>query len=189
VRYWRPGIALATLGIALANPEIALGFLSWLCGAALHGAERRWLHLRLPRWTPVAAGMLCLAALLWGRTGDFGAEDPIEAASFALFLFTLLRSDPPRIAALRPIASYGARASFSLYAIHFPLMALAAGWIVGDTRLAPGGEAALAVGAILILVLAMAWLFAGQTEARTGALRDWIRRRVRGGRAGDPPPR
>ena len=42
LRYWRPGIALVTLGIAFANPEIAFGFLSWLCGAALHGAERRW---------------------------------------------------------------------------------------------------------------------------------------------------
>jgi peptidoglycan/LPS O-acetylase OafA/YrhL len=127
--------------------------------------------------------------LLWGRTGDFGVEDPIEAASFALFLFTLLRSDPPRIAALRPLASFGAQASFSLYAIHFPLIALAAGWIVGDARLAPGGEAVLAVVAILILALAAAWLFAAQTEARTGALRNWIRRRVQGGRAGDPPPR
>ncbi|MGV3456361.1 acyltransferase family protein [Sphingomonas sp.] len=189
LRYRRPCIALATLGIAFANPEIALGFLSWLCGAALLGAERRWPDLRLPRWTPVPAGLLCLAALLWGRTGDFGVEDPIEAASFALFLFTLLRSDPPRIAALRPLASFGAQASFSLYAIHFPLIALAAGWIVGDARLAPGGEAVLAVVAILILALAAAWLFAARTEAHTGALRNWIRRRVQGGRAGDPPPR
>jgi peptidoglycan/LPS O-acetylase OafA/YrhL len=189
LRYRRPGIALVTLGIAFANPEIAFGFLSWLCGAALHGAERRWPDLRLSRWTPIAAGLLCLAALLWGRTGDFGVEDPIEAASFALFLFTLLRSDLPRIAALRPLATYGAQASFSLYAIHFPLMALAAGWIVGDTRLAPGGEAALAVAAILVLALAAAWLFAAQTEARTGALRESLRRRVQGGRAGDPPPR
>jgi peptidoglycan/LPS O-acetylase OafA/YrhL len=187
----RPGIALATLGIALANPEIAFGFLSWLCGAALHGAERRWPGLQLPRWTPVAAGLLCLAVLLWGRTGEFGIEDPLEAASFALFLFTLLRSDPPRLAALRPLAVYGARASFSLYAIHFPLIALAAGWVVGGTRLVPGGEAALAVGAILLLALAAAWLFAAQTEVRTGALRHWLRRQTpgRAGRAGDPPSR
>jgi peptidoglycan/LPS O-acetylase OafA/YrhL len=187
LRYRRTGIALATLGIACANPEIAFGFLSWLCGAALHAAERRWPELRLSRWTPVAAGLLCLAALLWGRTGEFGVEDPIEAASFALFLFTLLRSDPPQMAALRPLATYGARASFSLYAIHFPLMALAAGWVVGPARLAPGGDAGLEMGAILLLALIAAWLFAGQTEARTGALRDWLRRRVQGARAGDPP--
>lgn len=188
-RQRRPGIALVSLAVAFANPEIAFGFLSWLCGAALHAVERRWPELRLPRWTPVAAGLLCLAALLWGRTGDFGAEDPLEAAAFALFLFTLLRSDPPRIAVLRPLAVYGARASFSLYAIHFPLMALAAGWVVGPIRLVPDGAAALAVVTILAIALVIGWLFAAQTEARTGALRDWIRRRVRGGRADAPPLR
>jgi len=189
LRYRRPGIALVTLGIALANLEIAFGFLSWLCGAALHGAERRWTDLRLPRWTPVAAGLLCLAALLWGRTGEFGGEDPLEAASFALFLFTLLRSDPPRIAALRPFAAFGARASFSLYAIHFPVMALVAGWIVGPARLPPDARTAALVVALLAMVLALAWLFAALTEARTGALRDWLRRRVPVGRAADPPSR
>lgn len=176
LRYRRPSIALASLGIAFANPEIAFGFLSWLCGAALHGAERRWPDLRLPRWTPVAAGMICLAALLWGRTGEFGAEDPLEAASFALFLFTLLRSDPPRIAALQPFAAYGARASFSLYAIHFPLMALAAGWIVGPTRLPPDARTAVLVLALLAAALALAWLFAALTEARTERLRRALRR-------------
>ncbi len=188
-RQRRPGIALVSLAVAFANPEIAFLFLSWLCGAALYGAERRWAELLLPRWTPVAAGLLCLVALLWGRTGDFGAEDPLEAAAFALFLFTLLRSDPPRIAMLRPFAVYGARASFSLYAIHFPLMALTAGWVVGPARLAPGGEAALAVGAILMLALGAAWVFSAQTEARTGALRGWVRRRVQGARAGGRPRR
>lgn len=176
LRYRRPGIALASLGIAFANPEIAFGFLSWLCGAALHGAERRWPDLRLPRWTPVAAGLICLAALLWGRTGEFGAEDPLEAASFALALFTLLRSDPPRIAALGPLATYGARASFSLYAIHFPLMALAAGWIVGPARLAPDARTGVLVVVLLAAALALAWLFAALTEARTERLRRALRR-------------
>ncbi len=189
LRYRRPGIALATLGIAFANPEIAFGFLSWLCGAALHGAERRWPDLRLPRWTPVSAGLLCLSALLWGRTGEFGVEDPLEATSFALFLFTLLRSNPPRVAMLRPLAVYGARASFSLYAIHFPLIALAAGWTVGPTRLAPDARTAVLVVALLTAALAIAWLFAAQTEGRTAALRDWLRRRVPVGRAADPPSR
>lgn len=189
LRYQRPGIALASLAIAFANPEIAFGFLSWLCGAALHGLERRWPERRLPRWAPVPVGLLCLAVLLWGRTGDFGVEDPIEAASFALFLFALLRSDPPRFGALGPLAAYGARASFSLYAIHFPLMALAAGWVVGDARLVPDAGAALAAVAILALACAAAWLFAAQTEARTGALRAWLRRRVPAGRAGGRPRR
>lgn len=176
LRYRRPGIALATLAIAFANPEIAFGFLSWLCGAALHGAERRWPDLRLPRWTSVAAGLICLAALLWGRTGEFGAEDPLEAASFALFLFTLLRSDPPRIAALQPFAAYGARVSFSLYAIHFPLMALAAGWIVGPARLPPDARTAALVVVLLAAALALVWLFAALTEARTERLRRALRR-------------
>ncbi len=176
----RLSIALPVLAMGFVNPELAFGFLSWMCGAALHFAEQRarmrgW---RVPVWAPIPAGLLCLIALLWGRTGDFSIEDPLEAASFALFLFTLLTTAPRILTALRPIALYGARASFSLYAIHFPVMAFIAGLAVGGVRLAPGAAAAGLVAATLIFVLAFGWLFAGQTEARTTMLRAAIRDRL-----------
>lgn len=181
----RPQWALATLAIALANPAILFGFLSWLCGAALHAAEQRaratgW---RASRRAVVAAGLVSLAILVWGRAWNFSAEDPLEAAGFALFLFTLLRSDPPALPMLRPLAAYGARASFSLYATHFPLIALAAGWIVGAQRLVPDARAAALTLAILALAIGLAWIFAALTEAKTDALRQSLRARFSPGAA------
>ncbi len=174
----RPSLALPALLVTLANPELAFGFMSWSCGALLHFAEERARRAgwRAPRWAAPLAGVVCLAALIWGRTGNFSVEDPIEAACFAGFLFTLLRGAPRRWPALRPFAAYGARASFSLYAIHFPLMAFLAGLAVGERRLAiDAGSVSIGL-AILAAAIGVGWLFAAATEAHTGALR----RRLRG---------
>ncbi|MFL9840190.1 acyltransferase [Sphingomonas sp. ST-64] len=176
----RPSLALPVLAMGLVSPGLTFGFLSWMCGAALHFAEERararaW---RLSGWSPIVAGLVCAGVLLWGRTGDFSIEDPLEAAAFAMFLFTLLRTAPPVLSILRPAASYGARASFSLYAIHFPVMAIIAGSIVGAQRLAPTATTGLAVAAILIVVAGIAWLFAMSTEARTTAARAALRARL-----------
>ncbi|MCP3731599.1 acyltransferase [Sphingomonas sp. MG17] len=178
----RLSLALPVLLIALANPELAFGFLSWLCGALLYFAEQRARDAgsRVPRWAAPLAGLLCLAALVWGRTGNFSAEDPLEAACFALFLFTLLRGAPRRWRLLRPFAAYGARASFSLYAIHFPVMAFLAGLAVGGQRFAPDARALTVAIAILLAVAGAGWAFAALTEARTGALRRSLHDRFAG---------
>ncbi len=176
----RLSLALPVLLIGFVNPELAFGFASWSCGALLHFAAQRAQHngWRCSRRAVIMAAMLCLIVLAWGRTGDFGLEDPIEAASFALFLFTLLRSAPRRVAWLSPLSTFGARASFSLYAIHFPLMALVAGIIVGSTRRVPDAASMAMVVAILAGVVVVAWGFAALTEANTGRLRWLLRRRT-----------
>lgn len=180
----RPSPALAVLLLGLITPDLALGFVSWLCGTALHFAEarlRKISHLPMLRGSRplVASGLLFAVVLLWGRTGNFGIEDPILALSFALFLLTLLLTNPPLLRGTSGLAVYGARASFSLYATHFPLMAFAAGIVVGAQRLAPTPDGiAIALAALAAAVVA-AYIFSRLTEARTGTLRHRLRRLLR----------
>lgn len=184
----RLSLALPVLLIAFANPELAFGFLSWLSGALLYFAEQRAARMgwQARRWAAPLAALLCLAALVWGRTGDFSIEDPLEAACFALFLLTLLRGTPRNWSVLRPFAAYGARASFSLYATHFPVAAFVAGLLVGERRWAIDAGALAAAGGILILVVSIGWIFAAMTEAHTGSLRRWLHGRIARSRTGQP---
>ncbi|MCW4463562.1 acyltransferase [Sphingomonas sp. BT-65] len=180
-RLRRPSLGLLALLFAFLTPYLALGFLSWLCGALLYFLEARLrsrAHLPLLRGLgPVlAAGALFAGVLFWGRTGDFSIEDPLLALAFAFFLLTLLLTNPRPVPGLRRLAAYGAAASFSLYATHFPLMAFATGLFLGAQRLAPTPAAIGLVGLTLAGSLAAAWLFSRLTEARTGTLRRTLRR-------------
>jgi peptidoglycan/LPS O-acetylase OafA/YrhL len=89
-----------------------------------------------------------------------------------------LRSAPRRWPVLRPFAIYGARASFSLYATHFPVAAFVAGLAVGDRRWAIDTGALAVAAGILILVVSVGGIFAALTEAHTGSLRRWLHGRI-----------
>jgi peptidoglycan/LPS O-acetylase OafA/YrhL len=104
-----------------------------------------------------------------------GLELPL-ATAFAIFLHTLLRADPALPAWARPLASYGSRASFSLYAVHFPLLALTAGLVVDDQRLPPTPASIATVVAAVSVTAAFCWAFAWCTERRTGRLRNALLR-------------
>jgi peptidoglycan/LPS O-acetylase OafA/YrhL len=177
----RVSLALVTLAIGLINPELPMGFVSWLCGALLVFADR-YLSERSSRQLPGgsratgAAALLFLATLLWARSGDYRLEDPALAAMFALFLLAMLQH-PPRIPGpVNALARYGASASFSLYATHFPLMALCTALIITTDRIAPSVGAILLALAILAFSIGFGWVFASGTEKHTMIARRHIRR-------------
>ncbi|MCW3837267.1 acyltransferase family protein [Sphingomonas canadensis] len=183
-RLRRPSLALVALLLAVQAPALAFGFLSWLCGSLLYFTEARLtrssLVARLRGKLPLATtGLAFGAVLLWGRTGSFSIEDPLLALSFSLVLLTLLLTNPPLVPGIQRCAAYGAGASFSLYAIHFPLMAFAAALLIGGQRMAPGVAAISLVALTLAASIAIAWLFARATEARTATLRRTFRRLLR----------
>jgi len=168
----RLSLMLATLFVGLLSLSLWIGFLSWLCGAALALAPRDGRFMRWVERRPLAiAGAMFAAMLALIRMIDFPAEDLLLAAAFALFLASLLRRAAQPARWVAPIARYGARASFSLYAIHFPMLTLATALLVNRERL----DANVAsLGVVLMLLLAnivAAWFFAGLTEAHTGRLR------------------
>lgn len=165
---------LATLVLGVVSPTLAYGFLCWLTGAIAY-------HLR-GRSSPrslVPFGFVLGIALIWARMGDWFGEDLILAASAALFVAALAIRDPAFPRLLTPLARFGAASSFSLYAIHFPIMTMAAGLIVGSARLSPGVSSIAVVLAVLMGTIAVAIAFSRVTEARTAALRDWLASRGR----------
>ena len=123
------------------------------------------------------AGLLFAAVLLaTGAIKQSWTDLPL-ALSFGLLLLALARGALPFPPMLAPLAHYGHKASFSLYAIHFPIVALAGGWITGQARLAPGAEALVLVLALTVFCLLAGWLFSRGTEAFTPQLRAWLRQR------------
>ena len=182
LRSRRLSLGLATFALAWFAPALAFGFLSWMCGSLLYFVSVRIASPEarargIARWAVFPAAMIFGATLLWARTGDYGAEDPLLAAAFSLFLLALMLRAPRQVPVVAPVARFGAGASFSLYATHFPVMAFATALLIGKDRLPPDALAICLALAVLVGSLVVAWLFAGMTEARTHAVREWIRRR------------
>jgi peptidoglycan/LPS O-acetylase OafA/YrhL len=96
-----------------------------------------------------------------------------------VFLLATLAANPSALAGVRLLARFGARSSFSVYVLHFPLIAFAAALAVGDDRLAPSLLNLIIVGAALTAALSLAIAFSALTEARTPAAQDRLRRLFR----------
>jgi peptidoglycan/LPS O-acetylase OafA/YrhL len=178
IRRRRPSLALVALLIGVVNPALYWGFASWLVGWVLllrfeAGPVRPagWIWALLA--TGLFAGLLLVSAII--RQGWI---DLPLAISFGLVLLALARTALPFPRLLARVADYGRKASFSLYAIHFPIVALLGGWVTGRARLAPGGLALGLVLALTALCLAAGWLFAQGSEAFTPRLRNWLRQRL-----------
>lgn len=179
IRRRQLSLGILSLAFAWFVPALALGFLSWLCGSAAYGltgwARRRFKPGRIESAALLAATAAALLAwLLFARFSVGTWKDPVLALLFGLFLLALIVVNPRPAGVLRRAATYGAGASFSLYATHFPVMALAVALSIGAERLAPDATALGLVAVILLASVAIAWLFARHTEARTPQLRRWL---------------
>lgn len=181
VRTRRISAFLPTLLLGAIASPLAIGFLCWLAGSAVYFAERRAASTKRPATRPSAVTLSWTAAsaailLILARLVDFAFEDVVLAAAFAVVLrFTLsARLELPRC--MIGLARFGAQASFTLYAIHFPLIAFAAGLIIGRERLEPG---ILGLIWVVVVVATVVWLAHGLstiTEARTDTVRQWVSR-------------
>lgn len=176
VRQRRPSWSLLLVIIGLWSAPFAMGFLAWLCGTAAYVAERRWSPVRASDRPPplrivAVAAVGVGVVLLIVRFRDFPFEDFLLAAVFGILLTLLLMARvglPPLMTAL---ARFGARSSFTLYATHFPVLALFAGLMLNDERLEPSFMAALSVTASLIATVAIAVVLSRFTERQTAEVR------------------
>ncbi|MCA1197877.1 acyltransferase [Sphingomonas sp. R647] len=170
----RPSLLLATLFLAWIVPNMLVGFACWLCGAALfwvtHRSGRQSLQPLRRLWL-IGAGIPFLGTLIYSRLlGLDGTELPL-AFTFAVLLYTLLRIDLSAPRWLRPFARYGAQASFSLYVLHFPIIAFAAALLLDDKRLPATGANIALVVAVLAATILISALFARHTERHTARVR------------------
>ena len=178
----RRRVSLGLLGLTMAwfNPDICLGFVSWLSGAALSQVvERRWQcghSMTVRRAFALGAAVLFLMVLAVTVLFKDRLFDIPLAMGFAMLLFGLSNGAVPVPSALHPLARYGHYASFSLYITHFPIIALIGGWLTIGGRMAPGLVPMLAVVGLTVVCQIIALGFAAQTEARTPALRQQLKR-------------
>lgn len=176
VRSRRASIALLALGMGFVFPMLAFGFVSWLLGSVLfflvERFERRGGVSRPLASLTLVSGVLVFAiVLVVARLSGQWWIDPILALAVAWIFLGICLVDPKPRNWIRPIATYGANSSFSLYAIHYPFAALVAGALTVGGRIAPSAGAIAQVLLLLLAAIALGYVFSRVTEANTGSVR------------------
>ena len=174
-RRW--SLALVSLGIAWFNPAIAVGFAWWLAGFALLIADRKTASEAKSKWHAVLGTAVFLALLLLSGVRASAAVDFGLAAAFAGLLYVLRTSQIgfPRL--FEPLAKFGRESSYSLYVIHFPILALAGSVASGGIRMEPSLISVSIVLGLTIACAGVAWAFSELTERNTDKARAFLRRR------------
>ncbi len=179
------GFALgAALVAALSGPGnwFAFGFVLWAIGAFATRAPRplirsRWLSLALFAAAIAVIRLVIRGSLLAAHPFASGAADLSAALLFANLLLAFRDAPQEGFSALRwklhaPLADF----SFSLYAIHMPIVIFAraaVGHFVGRDwamQLATGANYAVAL-AVAATAVVSAYAFSRLTEAKTGVVR------------------
>lgn len=168
---------------ALIYPRILLYGLLWLLGAAARLAPRSPVP-----WPSAMAVVLAIAAVALSRISHLGSGELTDTlADFALgvvFWLFLVSVMHGRTTATLPATSLHtalAGYSYSLYLLHFPLLALSCAacqswWGTGLSMQPTGMAPWLLLVAALLLVNAYAWGISQLTERHTTMVRGWLMR-------------
>lgn len=192
--------ALLLVPMSIAQPWHAIGFVLWLIGALAGSVEPR----RISNHAQIA-GLVCFLALLLAMRLGIRLEqytplvtavtDIIVASAFALVLFSLRRDAFFNLGRFAGANETFAGFSYSLYAVHAPVIMLLCALSVYLTGF--GWQSPVKhlwqwviVAGMIAMPMAIAYLFSRVTEANTGAVRAWLDacrfRIVQAWRAGDP---
>lgn len=182
------GAAMLVL-LAIPNTWFRLGFVIWAVSAFAANAPRAPVK---SRWLALIAYSALVVLIRFFVRGPYLAANPwladaADLASATSFLIVLLafRDGPQEgFSALRPAFHRTlANFSFSLYAVHTPLlimMAAIVSRVMGDAWLKQPALLAhyLLALAAMAVTIAIAYVFSRYTEARMGAARTTLRRWV-----------
>lgn len=189
---WFPAILLAFRGkfsaltafavvtmILFTQSNVTEGFLIWLLGSLVYvvtdriGAGLRNIRAPLRFIAVGAAFLIFIASLLATRIwpGTWLIDGLVVGGGFSVLLATVIALDVGLPKILHPLSVYGARASFSLYLVHFPVLMFAASVIFAGQVFAPGPEALAAAIGLTLAMVALGWFFSLLTEKHTPAVR------------------
>lgn len=176
---------LALGGAWFVGGAILTYFPAWLLGAALAWRPVPQLGLRAARIALLSCGAAFAAALAFARmrhglVGDFAVAITFTALVASLATFPSAAAPATSLAARA--ATFVASSSFTLYAIHLPLVVLSFALLRSPTdaltRIEPTPANLLLFALALACGLVVAHLVARATEAHTGALRRRVQRLV-----------
>ena len=174
---------LATAGLLLFHWSALFGLLIWCFGALAY----QWDGWARSMTLALAAFALSLGLSLWGRVNltdvPFKLTDVFVGLSFA-WLLALMKRRSYRLwngteKLNQPLSDF----SYSLYVIHFPAMLcflaifMQAAGLAGTIKQGnvPAGPALLVYLATAASTFGLAFLFSRLFEARTGAVRRWLK--------------
>jgi peptidoglycan/LPS O-acetylase OafA/YrhL len=161
--------AVLAMGTAMVFRPFLPGFVCWLCGSGLYLLSRRYGAVK-PLWGLI--GWLPFAPLF--VLDQESGSDLRDIALAAACVLPFWQAKGWRFEKGAAIAAYGAGSSYSLYAFHFPLLALTAAAIGLHERLRPS---AATIGGCIALCAALtlaAWGFSQLTERHTRRVRLWL---------------
>ena len=174
-------VTLATM-VLFYNSGVTSAFLIWLLGSAVYVVTNRigatWrTKPALVRNSAVAASLaLFLATLaathLWSVS--WLVDGLIVGIGFSILLTVIIAFDVGIPKILHSGSAYGAKASYSLYLIHFPLMLFLASTVFAGQVFVAGPFALMAAIGLTLALVAFGWLFGMATEAHTGKVRNYL---------------
>ncbi len=171
-RIWLIGAAVAVLPFSrfVAGWRAPLAF----CGMVLCGAVVLLTHVDAVR------------ALMHG---SLLATDTCIGVAFALWLYVLLHDRAPVApGAYRQVSRTLAGCSYTLYAVHLPLLVFLRAWLVPGEPWTPDARSLALSGIVAGVAFAYAWLLARLFESRTPLAREWLLRKLSpGGRVERAP--
>lgn len=185
IKRYRPAergmcLALAVIAAWFVGQTIAMYFLLWLVGGAIAYSFAR-MKSPLRNSYGAALGMILFAASL-ALSFRHPVESPflldaIVALGFGMWMNALVRrADGPVAARYAQTARMFAGFSYTLYAVHFPLLFLFRARFMGDRVWAPDWLHLFYGIVIAGVAVAIAWAIAQVTEAKTAAVRRMVMR-------------
>ncbi|HEY4356482.1 MAG TPA: acyltransferase [Acidobacteriaceae bacterium] len=173
---------LLLAGIWFVGPLVLQWFPFWLAGAALAMLPRP----TLPRVVRIAALLLypfvCVGSAIAGNRRGSSPElfGWLFLACSVLFLWTLLSARQKAREGLRVVKFIRMfpRMTYTLYAVHIPLLIFLASLTIGDGKWTPTGRHVAGATGVLAVTLGYAWLVAQAFEFRTHAVRSFFETRL-----------
>lgn len=160
------------------GPGIRILLPVWLLGALL-AILPIWHTPSWMRWLAIALYSPFFATASRGHlTGSFPSDYALGLATFAL-LYVLLGARQPATGRWYERPSHTiAGFSYTLYLVHFPMLMFLTALLAGSHRWPPDAIH-LAIGlAVLLFIIAYAYVVARLTEFRTDEVRNWIKQRI-----------
>ena len=171
--------ALAVVALALFVGKYVMSmFPIWLFGTALLwckppkvGSRTRWL-VSIPFFL-----LICFLAKTKTFTGIYLNDYPMGLATAAWLWVQLSAKEiaDPKSVPVR-MSRWFSRLAFTMYAIHEPVLVMAAGLLLGDRRLTPTLPHFFGVLGVYLVVFGYIYLVARVTEFKTDNVRRWVDR-------------
>lgn len=167
-------VLIASIAVSIANAQLLIGFVVWLLGYALQFIRQDNRYVKRLFGNALAlplAFLLLMASFALNSALKESVPDIVMGIVFSLFLIALRSSALPFPRLLEWVALYGRKSSFSLYAIHFPIVLLVGGLAVGSARYPAGAPGFSVMIAICAGCFIAAFAFSLVTEWKTDAAR------------------